>query len=211
MLHSRVALALTRALPQQPRLRVGIILAERFTLSAFATLVDHLRHAADEGDRSRQLRVTWSIVAARKEPVTASCGAKSSAHQHTTASGIAGLCDGGGRSPARRRSRPVRFCYSINLRVPGMLSLTLRWQNVLIGLAYVALCFFGAKSDAKADCRSHRHGTRHLGSAARAALPPSFRRGASRSLSTDAHALRALVDREYEPPGHRDSHRGGIQ
>ena len=76
MLHSGDALALTRALPRRPRLRVGIILAERFTLSAFATLVDHLRLAADEGDRSRQWRVTWSVMSARNESVTASCGVK---------------------------------------------------------------------------------------------------------------------------------------
>lgn len=70
----------THAVPLCPghraQLRVGIILAKRFTLSAFATLVDHLRLAADEGDRSRQLRVTWSIMSARRESVSASCGVK---------------------------------------------------------------------------------------------------------------------------------------
>jgi len=40
-------------------LRVGIILAEHFTLSAFAVFIDHLRLAADEGDRSRPLHVQW--------------------------------------------------------------------------------------------------------------------------------------------------------
>ena len=59
---------------QRPSLRVGIVLAEHFTLSAFAVFVDHLRLAADEGDRSRPLRVHWSIMSARQEPVTASCG-----------------------------------------------------------------------------------------------------------------------------------------
>jgi transcriptional regulator GlxA family with amidase domain len=44
-------------------LRVGIILAENFTLSAFALFIDHLRLAADEGDRSRPLNVKWSIMA----------------------------------------------------------------------------------------------------------------------------------------------------
>lgn len=57
-----------------PSLRVGIILAEHFTLSAFAVFVDHLRLAADEGDRSRPVRVRWSIMSARHEPVSASCG-----------------------------------------------------------------------------------------------------------------------------------------
>ncbi len=59
---------------QRPSLRVGIILAEHFTLSAFAVFVDHLRLAADDGDRSRPVRVQWSIMSARHEPISASCG-----------------------------------------------------------------------------------------------------------------------------------------
>jgi transcriptional regulator GlxA family with amidase domain len=55
-------------------LRVGIILADNFTLSAFALFVDHLRLAADEGDRSRPLAVQWSVMASRPDPVRASCG-----------------------------------------------------------------------------------------------------------------------------------------
>src|ERR1700733_14928071 len=55
-------------------LRVGIILAEHFTLSAFAVFIDHLRLAADEGDRSRPLHVQWSIMASREASVPASCG-----------------------------------------------------------------------------------------------------------------------------------------
>ena len=62
-------LAVTRA-----PLRVGIILAEHFTLSAFAVFIDHLRLAADEGDRSRPLHVQWSIMANRQTSVPASCG-----------------------------------------------------------------------------------------------------------------------------------------
>ena len=55
-------------------LRVGIILAEHFTLSAFAVFVDHLRLAADEGDRSRPLHAQWSVMASSSQPVSASCG-----------------------------------------------------------------------------------------------------------------------------------------
>src|ERR1700726_4916710 len=55
-------------------LRVGIILAEHFTLSAFAVFIDHLRLAADEGDRSRPMHVQWSIMASGNESVLASCG-----------------------------------------------------------------------------------------------------------------------------------------
>src|ERR1700756_4419484 len=58
----------------RPPLRVGVILAQHFTLSAFAVFVDHLRLAADEGDRSRPLHVQWSIMASRPEGVAASCG-----------------------------------------------------------------------------------------------------------------------------------------
>jgi transcriptional regulator GlxA family with amidase domain len=55
-------------------LRVGVILAEHFTLSAFAVFIDHLRLAADEGDRSRPMHVQWSIMASGLESVPASCG-----------------------------------------------------------------------------------------------------------------------------------------
>jgi len=55
-------------------LRVGIILADHFTLSAFALFIDHLRLAADEGDRSRPVNVQWSIMASRPDPLRASCG-----------------------------------------------------------------------------------------------------------------------------------------
>jgi transcriptional regulator GlxA family with amidase domain len=58
----------------RPPLRVGVILAHHFTLSAFAVFIDHLRLAADEGDRSRPMHVQWSIMASRAEPVAASCG-----------------------------------------------------------------------------------------------------------------------------------------
>src|SRR5450631_1033603 len=57
-------------------LRVGVILADHFTLSAFAVFIDHLRLAADEGDRSRPLHVQWSIMSSGREPVLASCGVK---------------------------------------------------------------------------------------------------------------------------------------
>jgi transcriptional regulator GlxA family with amidase domain len=58
----------------RPPLRVGVILAHHFTLSAFAVFIDHLRLAADEGDRSRPLHVQWSIMSSRPESVPASCG-----------------------------------------------------------------------------------------------------------------------------------------
>jgi transcriptional regulator GlxA family with amidase domain len=62
------------AAPAKPRLSVGFILAENFTLSAFSLFVDQLRLAADEGDLSRPINCQWTIMGSRAEPVTASCG-----------------------------------------------------------------------------------------------------------------------------------------
>ncbi|MCQ8780769.1 GlxA family transcriptional regulator [Mangrovibrevibacter kandeliae] len=55
-------------------LRIGFLLAHNFTLSALSLFVDALRLAADEGDRSRPIRCTWSVMSARSEPIRASCG-----------------------------------------------------------------------------------------------------------------------------------------
>jgi len=60
------------------RLRVGLLLAENFTLSAFALFIDHLRLAADEGDLSRQLHIEWMIMATSLAPVRSSCGVMTS-------------------------------------------------------------------------------------------------------------------------------------
>jgi len=59
---------------ERPRLSVGFILADDFTLSAFSLFVDHLRLAADEGDRSRQILCRWVVMGSREEAVRASCG-----------------------------------------------------------------------------------------------------------------------------------------
>ena len=59
---------------RRPRLRVGFVLARRFTLCAFANFVDVLRLAADEGDRSRPILCRWNILSDTMSPVTSSCG-----------------------------------------------------------------------------------------------------------------------------------------
>ncbi|MCA3510585.1 MAG: GlxA family transcriptional regulator [Rhodobacter sp.] len=59
-----------------PRLRIGFILARRFTLCAFASFVDVLRLAADEGDRSRPILCRWRVLSASSDPVESSCGIK---------------------------------------------------------------------------------------------------------------------------------------
>ncbi|WP_108662426.1 GlxA family transcriptional regulator [Acuticoccus kandeliae] len=58
----------------KPRLSIGFILADRFTLSAFANFVDVLRLAADEGDRSRPIFCRWHVLSATMNPVRSSCG-----------------------------------------------------------------------------------------------------------------------------------------
>lgn len=61
--------------PVTPRMRVGFVLAPRFTLTAFAGFVDALRLAADEGDRSRPIEVQWDVLGHPGTPVASSCGA----------------------------------------------------------------------------------------------------------------------------------------
>lgn len=60
--------------PQDCRLSVGFVLAPNFTLLAFSAFVDTLRLAADEGDRSRPIRCSWSVLSHDMRPVRASCG-----------------------------------------------------------------------------------------------------------------------------------------
>lgn len=58
-----------------PKLRVGFVLAHRFTLTAFAGFVDALRLAADEADRSRPVQCQWTVLGNPASPVVSSCGA----------------------------------------------------------------------------------------------------------------------------------------
>ncbi|TKC78100.1 GlxA family transcriptional regulator [Trinickia terrae] len=56
------------------RIRFGIVLLPNFTLTAFSGFVDLLRLASDEGDMSRPVRCSWTIVGESLVPVRASCG-----------------------------------------------------------------------------------------------------------------------------------------
>ncbi len=56
-------------------LRVGFILANNFTLTAFANFVDILRLAADDGDNSRPIRCQWQIMSHTEDAIRSSCGA----------------------------------------------------------------------------------------------------------------------------------------
>ena len=92
----------------EPRLRVGFVLAPRFTLTAFAGFVDALRLAADEGDRSRPLLARWAVLDTAGEPVPSSCGASvvptaalASPGDYDFVVVVGGLLHGGLRTPAR--------------------------------------------------------------------------------------------------------------
>ncbi|WP_248313109.1 GlxA family transcriptional regulator [Bosea sp. F3-2] len=56
------------------KLKVGFILARRFTLCAFANFVDVLRLSADEGDRSRPILCAWRVLSPTREAIASSCG-----------------------------------------------------------------------------------------------------------------------------------------
>jgi transcriptional regulator GlxA family with amidase domain len=62
-----------RVLATKP-LRVGFVLAPRFTLTAFAGFIDTLRLAADEGDQSAPVLCQWEVMCAAGEPPRSSCG-----------------------------------------------------------------------------------------------------------------------------------------
>lgn len=57
-----------------PRLRVGLILTQQFTLLPVACFIDFLRHAADEADFSRQIYCTWKVISHDFQTIRASCG-----------------------------------------------------------------------------------------------------------------------------------------
>ena len=60
--------------PSRCQLAIGFVLAPNFTLLAFSGIADMLRLSADEGDRSRQIACTWSILSHDMQPIRASCG-----------------------------------------------------------------------------------------------------------------------------------------
>jgi len=55
-------------------LSVGFVLLPSFTLAAFSSIVDLLRLSADEGDRSRPERCSWTVLGPDMSPISASCG-----------------------------------------------------------------------------------------------------------------------------------------
>ncbi|MCJ8055807.1 helix-turn-helix domain-containing protein [Shinella curvata] len=63
-----------KAAQNAPALRIGFVLAKRFTLSAMALFVDTLRLAADQDDGSRKIRCDWDVLSHGRGFVTSSCG-----------------------------------------------------------------------------------------------------------------------------------------
>lgn len=65
---------LDRPVASRPKLSVGFVLAPRFTLTAFASFIDAIRLAADEGDRSRQIECRWAVLGEPGKMIESSCG-----------------------------------------------------------------------------------------------------------------------------------------
>ena len=65
---------MTKADQNPPALRIGFVLAKRFTLSAMALFVDTLRLAADHEDGSRKIRCDWDVLSHTRGFATSSCG-----------------------------------------------------------------------------------------------------------------------------------------
>jgi len=108
-------------------LRVGFLLARRFTLCAFANFVDVLRLAADEGDRSRPILCEWAILSDTMEAVTASCGTRV--------------------QPTQRLDDPAKFDYIVVIgglleEIPNLNPAIIRYlqQAAKAGVSLVGVC-----------------------------------------------------------------------
>jgi transcriptional regulator GlxA family with amidase domain len=110
----------------EPNLRVGFLLAPRFTLTAFAGFVDALRLAADEGDRSRPNLCRWAVLGAEDRPIVSSCGASvlptaamESPESFDYLVVVGGLLHGGQQVPARVYSF-LREAAARNVKLVGL-------------------------------------------------------------------------------------------
>lgn len=69
----RRALSLSSTARPAP-LKVGVVLLDQFTLTAFAGFLDVLRLASDYGGLSRQILITWDVMSVNGEPRRSSAG-----------------------------------------------------------------------------------------------------------------------------------------
>jgi len=88
-------------------IRIAFLLLPRFTLTPFAGFVDAIRLAADEGDRSCQVRWAWSVVGEKGSYVESSCGVPvgvthplEDPRQYDYVAVVGGLLRGGQQVPA---------------------------------------------------------------------------------------------------------------
>lgn len=72
--HASCGSGVTRDAARASGLRVGIILLDKFTLTAFSGFIDALRLAADHGGRSRPIHASWTVMTPGDAPQRASCG-----------------------------------------------------------------------------------------------------------------------------------------
>lgn len=79
--------SVTKSVRHGRRLKVGFILADRFTLSAFANFIDVLRLAADESDRSRPILCDWSVLSEDMNQIRSSSGIKVQPDQRLNGAG----------------------------------------------------------------------------------------------------------------------------
>ena len=56
------------------KLKVGFVLAPRFTLTAFAGFIDAIRLASDEADRSGRIDCEWEVLGPDEDLIPSSCG-----------------------------------------------------------------------------------------------------------------------------------------
>lgn len=117
------------------RLSIGFLLAPRFTLSAFATFVDVLRLAADDGDGSRPIRCRWRVLSSDMAPVQSSCGIRIEPDERVGDPArfdyivaVGGLIDGGpGLSP--EQGAFLKRAAQTRCRWPGCARRCSRWRG----------------------------------------------------------------------------------
>ncbi|WBU53070.1 GlxA family transcriptional regulator [Paracoccus sp. SCSIO 75233] len=103
------------------RLRVGFLLADDFTLSAFANFVDVLRLAADDADRSRPILCNWDVLSDRMDTIRSSCGVRVQPNRSLREAGnydYLVVVGGVMRDTARLNAHMLRFLHEKAIRTP---------------------------------------------------------------------------------------------
>ncbi len=107
-------------------LRVGIVLLDQFTLTAFAGFLDVLRLASDYGGQSQQILISWKVMSVDAEPRRSSAG--------TLQTELSDLCDTAGydyvavcggnsytdTTPSKKLSSWLKRAYENNVKLLGL-------------------------------------------------------------------------------------------